>query len=221
MATLRQIEANRRNALKSTGPRSAAGKAVSCFNALQTGIDAKSLVIRGEDQCALEQLAGEYHERFRPATPDARFLVDSLVNAEWQLRRLRKVEAQLWDYPVLAGQVAPGDLALATTFVRSVDIFTRLQRRIDSAERVYRRALERLNRLESEPADDGAFGAPPESEAPATEPPALLPAQRPGPKIGFVPDSVQIVAQRPIGFVPSWNIDPGCPSGTARQGARY
>ncbi len=194
MATLRQIEANRRNALKSTGPRSAAGKAVSCFNALKTGVDAKSQVIRGEDQWALEQLASEYHERFRPATPDARFLVDSLVNAEWQLRRLRKVEAQLWDYPVLNGQVPPGDLALGATFVRSMDVFTRLQRRIDSAERVYRRALEQLNRLESEQASDADLGAQQEYEPPATQSP-LLTAQRPRPNIGFVSHPPVILPQ--------------------------
>ena len=34
MATLRQIEANRRNALKSTGPTSVTGKAISSMNAL-------------------------------------------------------------------------------------------------------------------------------------------------------------------------------------------
>ena len=49
MATIQQIEANRLNAQKSTGPRSVEGKAVSCFNATKTGIDAKSQIIRGED----------------------------------------------------------------------------------------------------------------------------------------------------------------------------
>jgi hypothetical protein len=36
MATLRQIEANRRNAQKSTGPTSVAGKAASSMNALKS-----------------------------------------------------------------------------------------------------------------------------------------------------------------------------------------
>jgi hypothetical protein len=36
MATIRQIEANRRNAKKSTGPTSVAGKAASSMNALKS-----------------------------------------------------------------------------------------------------------------------------------------------------------------------------------------
>jgi hypothetical protein len=36
MSTLRQIEANRRNAQKSTGPTSVIGKAVSSMNNLKT-----------------------------------------------------------------------------------------------------------------------------------------------------------------------------------------
>jgi hypothetical protein len=42
MATEQQVEANRRNAQKSTGARSEEGKAKSRFNALKFGIHAKS-----------------------------------------------------------------------------------------------------------------------------------------------------------------------------------
>ncbi len=150
MATLSQIEANRLNAVKSTGPRSAEGKAASRFNALKTGIDAESMVIPGEDPRVLEELAAEYHERFEPSTPDHRFLVDTLVNAEWQLRRLRKIEAQLWRRELEA--VAPQDREFShgVAFRNAADPFARLQRRIDAAERVYRRALDKLER--SQPA---------------------------------------------------------------------
>src|SRR5581483_10830012 len=49
MSTLRQIEANRRNSQLSTGPRTPEGKAVSRFNALKSGVNAKAQVIPGED----------------------------------------------------------------------------------------------------------------------------------------------------------------------------
>jgi hypothetical protein len=90
MATQRQIEANRRNAQKSTGPGSVEGRAVSRCNAVKTGIYAKSTIIPGEDPAQLEALGADCHRQFRPATPLARFLVDSLVGAEWQLRRFRE-----------------------------------------------------------------------------------------------------------------------------------
>ena len=69
MPSQKQIAANRLNARKSTGPRSAAGKAVSSMNALQSDIDAQSLVIPGEDPNALVALTAEYFDRFQPATP--------------------------------------------------------------------------------------------------------------------------------------------------------
>ena len=100
MSTLRQIDANRANAQKSTGPRSAEGKAVVRFNALKTGIDARSQVIPGEDPAALELLAAEYYHRYQPATPEVRALVNALVTAEWLQRRFRALEAQLWQYNI-------------------------------------------------------------------------------------------------------------------------
>jgi len=115
MPTILQIEANRRNARNSTGPRTDQGKAVSRFNALKTGIDARSHVIPGEDPNVLETLALDYYERFQPAAPEQRYLVDAIISAEWQLRRLRKTEAQIWEYgmhawpaPVRLSRSGPG-----------------------------------------------------------------------------------------------------------------
>ncbi|MGA2216406.1 MAG: hypothetical protein ABSH31_24255, partial [Bryobacteraceae bacterium] len=98
MASQRQIQANRRNAQKSTGPRSLQGKAVSRFNALQTGIDAVRAVIPGESPDGLECLTKEYYHRWQPTLPEERVLVDSLIHDDWQLRRLRRAEAQLWQH---------------------------------------------------------------------------------------------------------------------------
>ena len=97
MASQKQIEANRLNSQKSTGPRSAEGKAASRMNALKSGIDAKSQIIRGEKTVNLEILVTEYYDRYQPATPEQRMLVDTLIDAEWLLRRFRLCEAQLWE----------------------------------------------------------------------------------------------------------------------------
>lgn len=47
MTSERKALANRRNALKSTGPRTAAGKARSSRNATKHGFDSSGIVIRG------------------------------------------------------------------------------------------------------------------------------------------------------------------------------
>jgi hypothetical protein len=97
MATAAQIAANRLNALKSTGPRTATGKAASSGNALKSGIYAQSLIIRGEDPTELEALRDDFYSAHQPQLPDERALVDTLVHSEWTLRRLRKCQAQLWE----------------------------------------------------------------------------------------------------------------------------
>jgi hypothetical protein len=161
MATAAQIQANRRNALRSTGPRSEEGKAISRFNALKTGIQAKSQVIPGEDPAELEQLASDYHLQFQPSTPVERFLVDTLADSEWQLRRYRKVEARLWEQSVKAEN---SDLGQA--FGQGLQAFTRLHRRIEALERSYFRALQQLQRLQAESVPDLEI---PELPPPATE----------------------------------------------------
>ena len=143
MASEAQIEANRRNSQKSTGPRSPAGKTVSRFNALKSGIDAQSLVIPGEDAAELEAVAEDYREQYQPGNALERFLVDEMVAADWQLRRLRKVEAQLWRQEAAAG----GDLGEA--YSRNT-VLTRLHRRIDAAQRSYYRALKQIEQIRKE-----------------------------------------------------------------------
>src|ERR1035438_4187632 len=77
MATLKQIDANRRNAQFSTGPITPEGKQTAALNALQTGIYAETEVLPTERPEDLRTLAAEYHNHHRPATPEARDLVDT------------------------------------------------------------------------------------------------------------------------------------------------
>lgn len=167
MATLRQIEANRRNSQQSTGPRTAEGKSVTRFNALKTGITAKSQVIPGEDPAELEALAADYHRQFPPSTPLECFLVDTLVQSDWQLRRLHRVEAQLWTAQVSGIE---GDAPLGEAYTRALDPFTRLQRRIEATERSFFRALTQLQRMQqaAEP-DEFALDPTPDIGHPSSE----------------------------------------------------
>ncbi|MGA3097874.1 MAG: hypothetical protein ABSF25_15580 [Bryobacteraceae bacterium] len=195
MSTILQIEANRRNAESSTGPRTQPGKAVSRFNALKTGIHARSHLIPGEDPHALESLTLEHYDRFQPAAPEQRFLVDAMISAEWQLRRLRKAEAQLWEYAMQEWRPKEKLVSSFRAFLLRADPLTLLHRRIDAAERSYYRALRQLLQLPSGHAAPAAAEAPPpplsgmELPSVAALPPEPEPSpnQSPGPQIGFVP----------------------------------
>jgi hypothetical protein len=85
LATPAQINANRANAQKSTGPRSVEGKSVSRFNALKHGIDAASIVIPGEDPAEYEALAAHYLDEYRPKSASEHFHVDTMLRAGEQI----------------------------------------------------------------------------------------------------------------------------------------
>src|SRR5277367_5224986 len=147
MPTAKQIAASRANGQKSRGPITAEGKAKSRFNALKHGIDAKQQIMFTESADDLAELAAEYHELHAPADADERFLVDTLINNEWRLRRLRCVEADLWRathnlFLEKHAEIGTGDFGDA--FTGSGPAFERLQRIINSCERHYRNARQEL-----------------------------------------------------------------------------
>jgi hypothetical protein len=147
MSSIKQKQANRLNSQKSCGPRTLQGKAVSRFNALKTGIDAESRIIPGEDPVEFANIAEEYHQRWQPALPEHRVLVDTLAHGEWQLRRLHKAEASLWRRHNPKNQPWNG---------AGGDDFARLQRRLDSTERSFRLTLEKLECLSEQADPSGA-----------------------------------------------------------------
>ena len=206
MSTLQQIEANRLNAQKSTGPRSAAGKAASSANALKTGIDALSVIIPGEDAAELEALTAWYTEHFQPATPAESFQVDNLVRDDWQLRRLAKVDAQIWKHEMSTLLRLNEDAPLGHTHRYADRSFDRLQRRISATRRAYKASLQDLLRLQAarpapEPDPAQPVAAPPVQ--PLADPPSSSP-------IGFVPPlSPAAPVSPPLPKPQNQNIRPG------------
>jgi hypothetical protein len=89
----KQLAANRRNALRSTGPRTPAGKQATKLNALRHGLRASEIVIPGqEDPVELENLHQEYHDDWLPVGRTETNLVSQLAIDEWRLRRVQRAE---------------------------------------------------------------------------------------------------------------------------------
>jgi len=161
MSTPAQISANRQNAQKSTGPRSVEGKDSSRFNALKHGIDARSLVIPGEDPAELAALAEDYHRQCQPVGPIEAHLVDILIRSDWQGRRYDRVEAQLIQYSL--DPALPPEAGLTFLFADAAKNrpLQHLFRRRQAAQRDWFQAFRELQRLQkarrqSEPEADEA-----------------------------------------------------------------
>ncbi len=96
MTTEKQAAANRRNARKSTGPRTSRGKAVSKFNAVNHGLLARDAVLPGEDAGDLEALHRRLAEELSPVGEVELMLVDRIADLSWRLRRAARVETGLY-----------------------------------------------------------------------------------------------------------------------------
>jgi hypothetical protein len=155
MASPAQINANRANAQKSTGPRSAEGKSVSRFNALKHGMDAASIVIPGEDPAEYEALAAHYLDEYHPQSPSESFHVDAMLRADWQKRRLQAVEGDLYR-SIIAESSNATLIAALLSDSPAAKLLARVQRQIAAFERTWYRANAELRRAreQAEPAFD-------------------------------------------------------------------
>ena len=81
MTSEAKIEANRRNSLKSTGPKTERGKERSRLNALKHGMTAKQLVVRGEDFGDFARFGVELRAALAPGDALEEQLVDAIVAA--------------------------------------------------------------------------------------------------------------------------------------------
>src|SRR5216110_2440149 len=95
MATLKQIEANRRNALLSTGPQTPEGKAAVRLNALRHGLRAKTVVLPGEREDRFQKLCDDLHSEWLPQTRTEEIYVEQMAIAQWKLARTEVAEASL------------------------------------------------------------------------------------------------------------------------------
>ncbi|HYR55988.1 MAG TPA: hypothetical protein VEM39_07710, partial [Myxococcaceae bacterium] len=80
MTSLRQVEANRRNALKSTGPRSANGKHASRRNALRHGFTAETVIEPLENLEEYREFEAAILAEYLPQTPVEQELVLRLAS---------------------------------------------------------------------------------------------------------------------------------------------
>jgi hypothetical protein len=149
MTSDKKAEANRRNALKSTGPKTPEGKAAVRLNAFRHGLRSEEILLPGEDGEALRELDEYLRAELQPVGELENLLIDRVVAAYWRLRRVGKVEAGIftsWSMPDLK----TGELGLS--FIRdanNANAFSKLSRYEAGIERSLYKALHELQRLQA------------------------------------------------------------------------
>jgi hypothetical protein len=93
MTTERQLLANRKNAQKSTGPRSVQGKEKVSRNRITHGILSNKLLLEGENPDEYQSLLDDLQAQMRPSGALELSLVEKIAVILWRQRRLAGAEA--------------------------------------------------------------------------------------------------------------------------------
>jgi len=146
MATQKQIEANRRNAQKSTGPKTEEGKAVASQNAETHGLTASRagnrVVIATEDREAYEHFRNDMLEEYNPVGPMEYILTERVIGLAWRLRRSERMQTEVVETLISKSSTENPDPATDRPLGRiSIDDFadTRIIERLS----IYEHRLER------------------------------------------------------------------------------
>ena len=98
MSTEAQINANRLNAEKSTGPKTPEGKSVASQNSFKHGLRSASDVISSESLPEFESFRDRMLADLDPKDGVESMLADRIVSLSWRLRRTALVHTQTTDF---------------------------------------------------------------------------------------------------------------------------
>jgi hypothetical protein len=97
MTSVKQFEANRRNSLKSTGPKTEAGKQASRCNAVRHGLTAEAVIGALEDAEDYKAFELAITADYDAQSAVERELVLRLASSLWRLRRATTIETGLFE----------------------------------------------------------------------------------------------------------------------------
>jgi hypothetical protein len=97
MTSVKQIEANRRNSIKSTGPKTEAGKRASRRNAVRHGLTAETVIGALEDAEDYKGFEAAITTDYDAQSAVERELVLRLASLLWRLRRATTIETGLFE----------------------------------------------------------------------------------------------------------------------------
>jgi hypothetical protein len=97
MYTEAQIQANRRNAKKSTGPRTREGKSTASKNSIKHGLLAHQTIISSENHADFCKERERILSDLVPESPMESMLAERIVILSWRLKRIDHIQNQTID----------------------------------------------------------------------------------------------------------------------------
>jgi hypothetical protein len=189
MSTTSQIEANRSNAQKSTGPTTEAGKQKSSQNATRHGFTGLALIVTPSEKEAYEAHVQSYMDHHKPADHMHRQIVQQYADLHWSLHQIFVQQSNtmsLMNAVSLQMQEAGDPMATAAALapiaktLSTLNLYETRRRRAlktvqeelfarEQAEAEAAAALRKANKTQA-PAETGFVrSAPPEPQTPFSE----------------------------------------------------
>ena len=103
MLSDKQLEANRANAQKSTGPRTPEGKKRSSLNALRHGLSAQVVILPGEDVEIFQKHEAAIVANLDPQGAAERTLAEVFAGCAWRIKRALNIEESLYTLGLIEG----------------------------------------------------------------------------------------------------------------------
>jgi hypothetical protein len=224
MATEKQIQANRANAKRSTGPTTEKGKQASSQNALRHGLLSSCVVLKAESVPVFDELMNALIEEFQPRGENELALLESMAVARWKLTSNWTLHTALLELETVKQDPNAGSAPIITalaikSLADSSNSLQLLHRYEISLDRQYSRALNNLLKvraarkadlIEDPPSPDMTIEAAEECEAEAKQefpkepnlPPQSQPSKRPE-GVKSSRNLVTIPQRRPVSTSPT------------------
>jgi hypothetical protein len=211
MATERQIQANRANAKRSTGPVTEKGKQASSQNALRHGQLSSCVVLKAEAAPFFDDLMDSLIEEFQPRTANETALIETMAVARWKLYRNWTLHTALLELETVKQDHSVGNAPVITalafkSLADSSHSLQLLHRYETSLDRQYSRALNNLLKVRA------TRIAPPDmpietvAEASQSEPNQEFPKEPNLPPQSPLPKHPEKTAKHPESVKPAQNL---------------
>src|SRR3954465_4247882 len=101
MASTKQVEANRRNAQRSTGPKTEEGKNQSRLNSVKHALGAIHVPLPHEDSNEYTHVLTGLMETYQPANAQEQMLVHNIASGYFRMQRASRFEASIMNGQIM------------------------------------------------------------------------------------------------------------------------